>query len=231
MYAVILAGGKGSRLGSLTKYIPKPMIKIGGKPIIWHIIKILSLNGIKNFIICSGYKSSIIKNYVSTIKENIKCIYTGADTLTAKRIYLVRNKIKSQNFLMTYGDGLADIDISKLVNFHNKKKKIATVTAVNPIPRFGSIKINKGFVTKFNEKIIDPNNLINGGFFILNKKIFDFIDLSKNVMWEQDPMIALTKKKQLSAYYHKGFWHCMDTERDYKYLNEIYKKGAPWKIW
>ena len=133
---------------------------------------------------------------------------------------------------MTYGDGLANINVNKLINYHIKKKKIATVTAVNPIPRFGSLKINNGMVSEFNEKkITETNNLINGGYFILNKSIFNFEDLSKNVMWEQDPMINLTKRKQLSAYYHKGFWHCMDTERDYKYLNELYKKGAPWKIW
>ena len=129
------------------------------------------------------------------------------------------------------GDGVADINISNLIKLHNKKKKIATVTAVNPIPRFGSLRLKNDLVTGFSEKVIDENNLINGGFFILEKKIFNLIDLSKNVMWEQDPMIELTKKKQLSAYYHKGFWHCMDTERDYKYLNKLYKKKAPWKIW
>ena len=234
MFAVILAGGKGSRLGSLTKSIPKPMVKIGGKPIIWHLLKILNSNGINDFIICLGYKGNVIKNYLKKQKYNwnIQCLETGQDTLTAKRIFLVKDYIKSQKFLMTYGDGLANINLKKLYNLHCKKKKIATVTAVSPIPRFGSLQINKNNVTKFNEKIKDNKNLINGGFFILDKKIFNVINLNKNVMWEQEPMKILTKKKQLTAYFHKSFWHPMDTERDQKYLNELsMKKKVPWKVW
>ncbi len=233
MYAVILAGGKGSRLGSLTKSIPKPMVKIGGKPIIWHLLKILNSNGINNFIICLGYKGNVIKNYLGKLNNrwNIKCLDTGLNTLTAKRIFLVKKHIKSQKFLMTYGDGLANINLKKLYKLHCKKKKIATVTAVSPIPRFGSLVIKKNNVTKFNEKPKDNKNLINGGFFILDKKIFDIIDLNKNVMWEQEPMKILTKKKQLSAYFHSDFWHPMDTERDQKYLNELYlKKKIPWEV-
>ncbi len=233
MYAVILAGGKGSRLGSLTKSIPKPMVKIGGKPIIWHLLKILNSNGINNFIICLGYKGNVIKNYLGKLNNrwNIKCLDTGLNTLTAKRIFLVKKHIKSQKFLMTYGDGLANINLKKLYKLHCKKKKIATVTAVSPIPRFGSLVIKKNNVIKFNEKPKDNKNLINGGFFILDKKIFDIIDLNKNVMWEQEPMKILTKKKQLSAYFHSDFWHPMDTERDQKYLNELYlKKKIPWKV-
>lgn len=233
MIGVILAGGKGSRLGSLTKVTPKPMIKVGGKPILWHILKILSSQGIKKFIICLGYKGNIIKNYISKEKFDfeVKCISTGQNTLTARRIFFVKEEIKSERFLMTYGDGVSNINISKLLKLHIKKKKIATVTAVNPIPRFGSLRLKNDLVTGFSEKVIDENNLINGGFFILEKKIFNFVDLSKNVMWEQDPMIKLTRNKELSAYYHKGFWHCMDTERDYKHLNELYRKKAPWRIW
>ncbi len=233
MIGVILAGGKGSRLGSLTKVTPKPMIKVGGKPILWHILKILSSQGIKEFIICLGYKGNIIKNYISKEKFdfNVKCVSTGENTLTARRIFLIKNEIKSERFLMTYGDGVSNINISKLLKLHIKKKKIATVTAVNPIPRFGSLRLKNDLVTGFSEKVVDENNLINGGFFILERKIFNFVDLSKNVMWEQDPMIKLTKNKELSAYYHKGFWHCMDTERDYKHLNELYRKKAPWRIW
>ena len=233
MYAVILAGGKGSRLGSLTKSIPKPMVKIGGKPIIWHLLKILNSNGINNFIICLGYKGNVIKNYLGKLNNrwNIKCLDTGLNTLTAKRIFLVKKHIKSQKFLMTYGDGLANINLKKLYKLHCKKKKIATVTAVSPIPRFGSLVIKKNNVTKFNEKPKDNKNLINGGFFILDKKIFDIIDLNKNVMWEQEPMKILTKKKQLSAYFHSDFWHPMDTEIDQKCLNELYlKKKIPWEV-
>tara|TARA_B100000575_G_C23086470_1_gene626165 strand:+ start:426 stop:1127 length:702 start_codon:yes stop_codon:yes gene_type:complete len=233
MYAVILAGGRGSRLGYLTKSIPKPMVKIGGKPIIWHLLKILNSNGINNFIICLGYKGNVIKNYLNKLNNrwNIKCLDTGPNTLTAKRIFLVKKHIKSPKFLMTYGDGLANINLNKLYKLHCKKKKIATVTAVSPIPRFGSLVIKKNNVTKFNEKPKDNKNFINGGFFILDKKIFDVIDLNKNVMWEQEPMKILTKKKQLSAYFHNDFWHPMDTERDQKYLNELYKKKkVPWKV-
>ena len=225
MFAVILAGGKGSRLGSLTKSIPKPMVKIGGKPIIWHLLKILNSNGINDFIICLGYKGNVIKNYLKKQKYNwnIQCLETGQDTLTAKRIFLVKDYIKSQKFLMTYGDGLANINLKKLYNLHCKKKKIATVTAVPPIPRFGSLQIKKNNVIKFNEKIKDNKNLINGGFFILDKKIFKVINLNKNVMWEQEPMKILTKKKQLTAYFHKSFgtqW----IQRDQKYLNELSMK-------
>jgi glucose-1-phosphate cytidylyltransferase len=232
MKAVILAGGKGSRLGSLTKSIPKPMVKIGGKPILWHILKILSSNGIKDFIICLGYKGEIIRNYVSKLKEKwkIDCVDTGVNTLTARRIFLIKNKINEDIFLMTYGDGLANINLMKLLRLHNKKKTIATVTAVAPIPRFGSIKIKNDIVTSFSEKTEQTENLINGGFFLLNRSVFDFMDLSKNVMWEQEPMSKLTKRKQLAAYHHKDFWCPMDTERDQKFLNKLYYKGAPWKI-
>ena len=233
MKVVILAGGYGTRLGEETKKKPKPLVKIGGKPIIWHIIKIYSYYGINEFIICLGYKGNVIRNYVSKIKENwkIDCVNTGANTITGKRINLIRKKINEDIFLMTYGDGLANINIKKLLKLHNKKKKIATVTAVAPIPRFGSLKLKNNVVVSFSEKIAQTENLINGGFFILNRKVFDFMDLSKNVMWEQEPMSNLTKKKQLAAYRHKGFWCPMDTERDQKFLNKLYKKGAPWKIW
>ena len=230
MKAVILAGGKGTRFGSITKSIPKPMIKIGTKPIIWHILKLLSLRGINDFIICTGYKENIIRNYLSNIKENwkIKCIYTGLNTQTAKRIGLISKYIKEEIFLMTYGDGLSNINLRKLIKTHEKQKKLVTVTAVSPIPRFGALSIKKNIVRKFNEKPKDIKNLINGGFFIIEKKIFKYLNLKKNVMWEQEPMIKLTKDKQLAAYIHRGFWHPMDTERDQKYLNILQKKNPLW---
>lgn len=226
MQAVILAGGKGTRFGDITRKIPKPMIKIGNKPIIWHIIKHLSSKGIKQFIVCTGYKEFVIRKYLSTLKENwdIKCVYTGLNTLTGKRVGKISKYIKGEFFLMTYGDGVSDINLKKLIQTHKKKNKLATVTAVSPAPRFGSIKISKNIVTKFSEKPVEKKNLINGGFFILDKKIFNFLNLKLNVMWEQEPMINLTKKKQLAAYIHKGFWYAMDTERDQKYLNDIKKR-------
>ena len=230
MQAVILAGGKGTRFGFKTKFVPKPMIKIGNKPIIWHLLKLLSLRGIKEFIICTGYKEKIIKSYLLNLKENwdIKCVYTGLNTQTAKRIGLISKYIKEEEFLMTYGDGLSNINLKKLLETHRKKKKLATVTAVSPIPRFGSLKIVNNLVSKFNEKPKDHKNLINGGFFILNKKIFKILNLKKNVIWEQEPMFKLKKKNKLAAYIHKGFWYPMDTERDQKYLRVLLKQKAPW---
>ena len=226
MQAIILAGGKGTRLGSITKKIPKPMVKIGSKPIIWHIMNHLSSHGINDFIICTGYKEKIIKKYFLNLKKkwNVKCIYTGLNTLTGRRIGLISKYIKNNDFLMTYGDGVSSINLKKLIKTHKKKNKLATVTAVSPIPRFGALNINNNLVTKFAEKSSENTNLINGGFFILKKDIFKFLDLKKNVMWEQQPMLVLTKKKQLAAYVHKGFWYPMDTERDQKFLNEIRKK-------
>ena len=226
MQAVILAGGKGTRFGDVTKKIPKPMIKIGNKPILWHIIRYLSIQGIKEFIICTGYKDKIIKKYFSSIKENwdIKCVFTGLNTSTGKRIGLVSKYIKGDHFLMTYGDGVSNVSLKKLMKTHLTKKKLATVTAVSPLPRFGALKISNNLVKKFAEKPKDNTNLINGGFFILKKEIFKFLDLKKNNMWEQIPMIKLTKKKQLAAYIHKGFWYSMDTARDQKYLKDIHQK-------
>ena len=233
MDVVILAGGKGSRLGYLTKSIPKPMVKIGNKPIIWHLMKIFASQGHKNFIVCLGYKGNVLKKYFSKIKEdwNIKCIDTGQETLTAKRLYKIKKYISSKKFFMTYGDGLANISLKSLYKIHCKTKKIATVTAVSPLPRFGSLIIKKDIVVNFREKNKDNKNLINGGFFVLDKQIFKTLDLNKNVMWEMEPMASLTKKNQLSAYKHKGFWHPMDTDRDRDLLNKLYKVSPFWKTW
>ena len=230
MQAVILAGGKGTRFGNVTKSIPKPMVKVGNKPIIWHILKLLSNRGIREFIICTGYKEGIIRKYLSNIKENwnIKCIYTGLNTKTAKRIGLISKYIKHDIFLMTYGDGLSNVNLRKLKITHKKNKKLATVTAVSPIPRWGALNIKNNLVTKFHEKPKDNKNLINGGFFILEKRIFNYLDLKKNVMWEQEPMIKLAKNKMLAAYIHNGFWYAMDTERDQKYLSNLLTKNPIW---
>ena len=232
MKAVILAGGKGTRLIEKTKMIPKPMIKIGSKPIIWHIIKLLSYQGVNEFIICSGYKRKIIENFFEN-HSNVKVVNTGLNSKTAKRIGFIEKYIeKNEDFLMTYGDGLSNINLNRLLQFHLLKKKLATVTAVVPPPRFGSLIIKNGMAVSFNEKIKDYNNLINGGFFILNQKIFKILDLKKNQMWEQDPLERLSSKRQLAAYLHRDFWHPMDTLRDNLYLNELWKSNkAPWKIW
>lgn len=233
MIGVILAGGRGTRLVEKTANLPKPMIKIGRYPIIWHLIKYLNVFGIEKFIVCSGYKSKIIEKYFQK-NNNIKVINTGLNTLTAKRIFLIKKYIGiNEDFFMTYGDGLANVDINKLIKLHKRKKKLATVTAVLPPPRFGSIRVQNDLAIKFNEKPKDYRNLINGGFFILNHSIFEALDLGKNnEMWEQSPMQKLTNMSELAVYTHKEFWHPMDTLRDNIHLNSLWRsETAPWKIW
>ena len=258
MQTVILAGGYGTRIIEETISKPKPMIEIGGKPILWHIMKIYSSYGFNEFIICLGYKSDIIKEYfinylynnndieiststkqIKIIKKknyenwNIKLIDTGLHTKTASRLHKISSLIKSKNFFMTYGDGLSNVKLDKLLKFHINNKKYATVTAVNPIPRFGNLELKNNEIINFKEKINKNNiELINGGFFVLRKEIFDFIDPNKNQMWEEAPMQKLTKKGQLAGYYHNNFWHPVDTMRDKKYLDELWLNSkAPWKCW
>ena len=257
MQTVILAGGYGTRIMEETQFRPKPMIEIGGMPIIWHIMKTYAQQGHKEFIICLGYKGSYIKDYfinfmynnsditIDTKKNSISFINkknnddwiihlvdTGLETKTANRIKKISHLIKGDNFFMTYGDGLADINIKNLLNFHKKEKKIATVTAVLPSPRFGKIQIKNNIVRNFKEKINDKDSFINGGFFVLNKKVFKYIDEKNNSMWEIEPMRNLTIDNQLSGYIHKGFWHPVDTLRDKNLLEELWNnEKAPWKIW
>jgi len=259
MQTVILAGGYGTRIFEETQNKPKPMIEIGEKPILWHIMKYYSSFGYNDFIICLGYKSNIIKEYfinylynnndikVSTSSKKVEVIKnkydenwkvslidTGLHTKTANRLKKILPLIKSKQFFMTYGDGLSNVNLKNLLNFHKKNKKLATVTAVNPIPRFGNLKLNNNSeVIKFREKQHDKKEeLINGGYFVLNKEIFNFIDESKNEMWEEGPLLKLTKNKQLNGYYHNDFWFPVDTLRDKKYLDELWAKNkAPWKIW
>ena len=256
MQAVILAGGLGSRLSEETSIKPKPMVEIGGKPILWHILKIYSNFGINEFIICCGYKGYFIKEYFSNyflhnsdvtidIQKNdleihtknsepwkITLIDTGEETMTGGRLKRVENYIKDDVFCFTYGDGLADINISKIIDFHKSKNKLATLLAVQPPGRFGSLEIsNDGCVQSFQEKLLGDGGWINGGFFVLNKKV---IDLVKNdlIVWEQEPLKILSEQNELNAFKHYGFWHPMDTLRDKKYLENLWlTKKAPWKIW
>jgi glucose-1-phosphate cytidylyltransferase len=226
MKTVILCGGKGSRLSEETKKIPKPMVKVGKLPILEHIINIYTKFGIKDFIFALGYKKEFIKKYFSQKKFknlNIKFIDTGLNTLTGKRLKkLEKFLIEEENFFLTYGDGLSDVNLKKLSNFHFKNKKVATVTAVRPPARFGELFINKHKVKKFYEKTQIKSGWINGGFFVFNKKIFDFLSL-KDCMLEKEPMTKLVNKKQLLAYKHYSFWQCMDTLRDKELLNKIWK--------
>ncbi len=228
MKVVILCGGLGSRLAEETKLIPKPMVKIGSKPIIDHIINIYKKHGFNDFILATGYKNKILEKYFSN-RKNIDCIYTGKNTLTGGRLLRLKKYFKKdENFLLTYADGLTNQNLRKIVRFHLKHKRIATLTSVKPPARFGEIKIIGNRVKSFKEKPQLQNNWINGGYFIFNSKIFNFIS-GDNEMLEREPFQKLTRSKNLMAYKHYGFWQCMDTMRDKNLLIKLIKeKKAPW---
>jgi glucose-1-phosphate cytidylyltransferase len=256
MKSVILAGGMGTRLREETEYRPKPMVEIGGRPILWHIMKNLSCQNLNEFVICLGYKGDQIKDYFlnyatrlnditiqlnnraeSTQHSNIEeeswrvtLANTGSDTMTGGRIYRIRSYVKDERFLCTYGDGLADVSIEKLLDFHLKHRKIATVTAVRPTSRFGAIEINsKHQVERFTEKP-RAEKWVNGGFFIFEPEIFNY--LNDDCILEKDPLENLAKDGQLMAYQHSGYWQPMDTYRETLELNELWQKSiAPWKKW
>lgn len=232
MKLVILAGGLGTRLSEETRRIPKPMVKIGKMPIIWHIMQHYSSYGVNEFIICGGYKFQIIKNFFS-LKKNInpnwkvRVVNTGNISNTGERVKKIK-KYVDDTFFLTYGDGLSDINISKLAKFHKKFKGVVTLTSVKPIPKYGKILFKKNLITRFYEKDQFREDWINGGFFVCNKSLFNFIT-KKNCVFESDVLNKLAKKKYLQGYKHTGFWYCMDTLRDKNYLNYIYKKGfSPW---
>lgn len=256
MYAVILAGGFGTRLSEETTLKPKPMIDIGGKPIIWHIMNIYSYYGINDFVVCCGYKGYMIKEYFANYHTHmsdisvdlysgdikyynskaepwkITLIDTGLDSMTGGRLKRVEKYIGNETFMLTYGDGVADVDIGQLLEFHKTKGKIATVTAVQPAGRFGALDINNdGIVNAFEEKPIGDGGWINGGFFVLEPEIFNYLENDSTVL-EKEPLEILSKNKQLSAYKHDGFWKPMDTLRDKLELEKLWSNGkAPWKVW
>jgi glucose-1-phosphate cytidylyltransferase len=235
MKTVILCGGLGSRLAEETSLKPKPMVKIGSKPILWHIIKYYKSFGFKDFILATGYKSHVINKYFSQNKIsgcNILVKYTGSNTLTGGRILRLKNIIKDDSFFVTYGDGLSNININKLYNFHKKKKATVTLSAVRPPVRFGELKIKKsGVVAEFKEKPQSSVNWISGGFFVMNKAVFKLLK-NDNTILEKSPLENLCKNKKLLAFKHYGFWQCMDTMRDKKFLNkEWYDGKALWKKW
>ncbi len=219
---VILCGGRGTRLAEETKVIPKPLVKIGNKAIISHIMSHYKKYNLNNFILATGYKGNIIKDKFKNNK-NIRCHNTGLNTLTGGRIKRLKNIIKNDFFLMTYGDGLCSVNIKKLINFHKSHKKIATITAVRPPARFGRVILNNNIVTSFEEKNQLNEGWINGGFFIFNREIFDYIENDKTSL-EQEPLEALSKAKELIAFKHSGFWQCMDTIRDRDYLRELFRE-------
>lgn len=224
---VILAGGKGTRISEYTLDIPKPMIKIGHIPIIKHIINYYESFGVNKIFIAAGYKKTIIEKYFSNYK-NVRVVDTGSNTLTGGRLLRLK-KFLDSTFFLTYGDGLSNVDIKKLYNFHIRQNKIATVTAVHPIARFGEIVIKKNKVIKFNEKPRVKNDWINGGFFVFNKDVFKYLANDKTIL-ENEPLRTLAKKCELSSFKHEGFWQCMDTLREKMILDELNRsKNCPWK--
>jgi glucose-1-phosphate cytidylyltransferase len=229
MKVVILAGGKGTRISEYTKILPKPMIKIGTKPILEHIINYYIKFGFKDFIIASGYKHRIIKNYLKkkNFSAKIKVIDTGVETLTGSRLKKLSNEL-NETFMLTYGDGLSNLNLKKLLRFHKSNKKLITLTAVHPPARFGELSIVKDLVTNFEEKPQLQKGWINGGFFVVEPEFLKFIG-NKNVMLERSPLAKAVKTKNLAAYKHSGFWFCMDTLRDKKVLDIMIKtKKSPW---
>lgn len=257
MKVVIFAGGQGSRLSEETVAKPKPMVEIGGKPILWHIMKIYSHYGFSEFIICLGYKGDLIKEWFANyflhnsditidLKENsitthqnnaenwkVTLIDTGLDSMTATRLAKVKDYIGNEDFMLTYGDGVSNVDIKKLLDFHKSHNKIATVTAVRPDGRFGILKVNQesGQVDGFVEKNEGRSEWINGGFFVLRPEVFSYLP-EDDVMWEMGPMQKLSADKEIMAFVHDGFWKAMDTLRDKNQLDSIWNSEKPaWKLW
>ena len=236
MKAVILAGGYGTRLGEETNVKPKPMIEIGGKPILWHIMKIYSAHNINDFVICSGYKGDIIKGWADKYNDNnttwnIEVIDTGVDTMTGGRLKRIQNHIDDR-FCLTYGDGVSNIDINSLISFHKEKKSLATLTAIHPPERFGVLELEGEYVAEFHEKHSGESSWINGGFFVFEPEVFDYLEYGDSTVLERTPLETLAKEKKLTAFKHNGFWYPMDTLRDKKYLEKLWiSKKAPWKIW
>ena len=232
MKVVILCGGKGTRLSEETITIPKPMVKIGDKPIIWHLMKIFSYFGFDEFILATGYKKEVIENFFTDNQDfkKIETIDTGQETLTGGRLLRLKEKLSEEKtFLMTYGDGLCDINIQNLVDFHKNHKKIATLTAVHPPERFGELKLQEDKIVDFQEKPQANAGWVNGGFFVLNNEILNYIDNDQTI-FEREPMTKLSKSGELMAYKHEKFWQCMDTMRDKILLNKMWNnKKAPWK--
>ena len=233
MKAVILAGGYGTRISEESDRIPKPLIEIGEKPILWHIMKIYSAYKIDDFIICLGYKGEKIKEYFEQFDSklwNIQLIDTGLDTMTGGRLKRIQDEIDS-TFCLTYGDGVSDVNLNNLIKFHNEKKSLATLTAIHPPERFGVLNLSGDYVKEFHEKHTGESSWINGGFFVFEPEIFDYLQNDSTVL-ERSPLETLAKEQKLAAFKHNGFWHPMDTLRDKKHLEDLWaSEKAPWKIW
>tara|TARA_Y100000996_G_scaffold391183_1_gene352969 strand:+ start:97 stop:798 length:702 start_codon:yes stop_codon:yes gene_type:complete len=233
MKAVILAGGYGTRISEESHLRPKPMIEIGGKPILWHIMKIYSAHNINDFIICLGYKGEQIKKYFEEEKIeswNVELVDTGEDTMTGGRIKRIEKYVED-TFCLTYGDGVSDVNVNNLISFHREKKSMATLTAIHPPERFGVLNLTGDNVTQFHEKHSGETSWINGGFYVFEPGIFNYLDNDSTIL-ERDPLETLAKEQRLTAFKHEGFWHPMDTLREKKQLEKLWISGnAPWKIW
>lgn len=254
MKAVILAGGLGTRISEESHLRPKPMIEIGGVPILWHIMKIYSHHGINDFIVCLGYKGYVIKEYFANyflhtsdvtfdMRSNsmqvharhaepwrVTLVDTGAESMTGGRLRRVQNYLGSETFCFTYGDGVADVDIRASIEFHRHHGRKATVTAIQPPGRFGALDIDGSAVRSFQEKPAGDGAWINGGFFVLEPSVFAYLE-SDSTIWEAQPLQELARQDQLRAYQHRGFWQAMDTVRDKNQLEELWRGKAPWKCW
>jgi len=233
MKAVILAGGRGTRLSEETQMRPKPMLKIGEKPVLWHIMKIFSHYNINDFVICCGYKGEIIKEYFENISEkwNIDLVDTGLDTMTGGRIKRIQKYIDNKRFFLLYGDDLKSVNIPELLNFHIKNKKLVTVTAAQPPGRFGILKLDEDNVIEMREKPPGDESWINGGYYVLEPEIFNYLSKDSDV-WEGEPLHKLIKEKQVSAFKYNGIYQPLDTLRDKINLEKMWDDGNPyWKVW
>lgn len=258
MKVIILAGGYGTRISEESMYKPKPMLEVGGMPILWHIMKLYSYYGFNEFIICAGYKQHVIKEWFAdyflhtsnitfdftngrndiivhnnvTEKWKVTVVDTGLDTMTGGRIKRIEPYIREEEFMLTYGDGVSNVDIRQLIQYHKKRGKLATLTAFNLNQRFGVLDLDDNhMVREFKEKSDSDSSLISAGFMILNKKVFDYIEGDETVL-ELSPLAQLAKEGQLTAYIHDGFWQCMDTKREMDMLEKMWENGqAPWKVW
>ncbi len=255
MKAVILAGGMGTRISEETAVRPKPMVEIGGRPILWHIMKLYSHYGINEFIVCLGYKGYLIKEYFANyflhmsdvtfdmrgnrmeVHQNhaepwrVTLVDTGDNTMTGGRLKRVRDYVGNETFCFTYGDGIGNVDIARLLEFHRSHGLLSTLTATQPPGRFGALKLNGDFVASFQEKPEGDGGWINGGFFVLSPKALDYI-AGDHIIWEKEPMERLAAEAQMAAYLHRGFWQPMDTMRDKVHLEELWGSNrAPWKVW
>lgn len=255
---VILCGGKGTRLREETEYRPKPMVEIGPQPILWHIMKLYGAYGLERFVLCLGYKGWEIKQYFLRYKEmhcdftfsmdgsrpleihnqdgyeswRVTCAETGAETATGARLQQVRKYVQdAPTFCFTYGDAVGDVDIAALLDFHEREGRIATVTGVRPTSRYGELRVEGSRVTEFAEKPT-AEGVVSGGFFVFQREVFDYLDDDPDLFLERRPLQNLARDGELSVYLHEGFWHPMDTYRDYLHLNELWKRGeTPWKLW